>query len=67
MQAKHSHSRISTRVRFGHHEEASAGALSHDEVRIADYFEENLFGRGWRRYWEVGEGVGFTEKAGIEM
>jgi hypothetical protein len=64
---KHSHGRISTRIRFGNHKEASARAFSQDEVRVADYFEQDLFGRGWRRYCHVRVGVGFTEEPRIEV
>ena len=63
---KHSHGHVSTRVRFGDHEETPARAFSRDEVRIADYFEEDLFYRRWRCCW-VSEGVGFTEEPRVEL
>ena len=63
---KDSHSHISTRVRFGNQKETPARAFSHDEVRIADYFEENLFDRRWSDC-RVSEGVGFTEEPRIEL
>ena len=63
---RHSHSHISTRVRFGNHEETPARVFSRDEVWIADDFEENLFNRRWRDC-RVCEGVGFTEEPRIEL
>jgi len=63
----HSHSDISTRIRFGNHEETPACTFSDDEVWIADYFEENLFDRRWRSYCCMSEGVGFTEEPRIEL
>ncbi len=65
---QYSHGRISTRVRFGDRKEAPARVFSQNEVRIAHYFEEDLFIGGWRRgHIHVSEGVGFTEQPCIEV